>query len=128
MSRPRKPTQILELTGHFKHDPKRAIARINEPRPSKAIGTPPAYFDDLQISIWDEMVRELPKGVAMNSDAIALESLVLITCKIRLLGVNASTSDFAQQKAFLCQFGMTPAARSLVQIKQEDQANEFSDI
>ena len=44
MSRARKPTALLELTGALRKDPQRYRDRANEPRPDTSIGEPPADF------------------------------------------------------------------------------------
>ncbi len=40
----RKPTNVLELNGSAKHDPKRMLERGDEPQNEKDIGKPPSYL------------------------------------------------------------------------------------
>jgi len=83
MPRPRKPTQVLEDKGAFKHDPARAEARKNEPKQLKPLGDPPDYFDQTHIAVWNEYVEECPRGVLTSGDRKVLELAVRLTCKMR---------------------------------------------
>ena len=124
MGRPRKPTSILELTGAFDKDPKRAELRVNEPIPSPDVGDAPPYFNDYLRAIWDEIMENAAPGVIKRSDRLALEAWCLIIAQIRC-GI-AQAPIYAQHKAYAQQFGMTPAARSMVQVPVDDNGNEFS--
>ena len=124
MGRPRKPTSILELTGAFDKNPARALKRVNEPIPSGEIGDPPAYFNEFLREIWAELVDEAAPGVMKRSDRKALEAWCQIVAFIRVGAADSAL--FSQNKAYAQQFGMTPAARSLVEVPQEDNGNEFA--
>ena len=125
MGRPRKPTAILELTGAFKKDPQRAERRIGEPIPVGEIGDPPDCFDDELRAIWfDYVEKQCAPGVAKSSDRGAMEGLCRVTLRCRQ--PEARSSDFALLKAFLQQFGLSPASRSLVSVPQEENGNEFA--
>ena len=82
--RPRKPTAVLEDTGAFKHDPKRGLARANEPKPVGPVGEPPAYFDASHREVWDEYIAEAPRGVLTTADRKQLELAVRLTCRMRI--------------------------------------------
>jgi hypothetical protein len=43
--RPPKPTNLLQLTGAFKANPKRAAARAGEPKPDGPLGGPPKRWE-----------------------------------------------------------------------------------
>ena len=43
--RPRKPTNLLEITGALRKNPKRARERAGEPRPNGSLGDPPARWN-----------------------------------------------------------------------------------
>jgi hypothetical protein len=124
MGRPRKPTSILELTGAFEKNPNRAILRVNEPIPSNDVGDPPPYFNEYLTSIWNEIIENAAPGVIKRSDRLVIEAWCQIIAYIRCGIAQAPT--FAQHKAYAQQFGMTPAARSLVQVPQDDNGNEFA--
>jgi hypothetical protein len=113
------------LSGAFKHDPKRAIERVNEPIPTGEIGTPPACLNEAEQTIWNRLCHECAPGVMKNSDRTALMALCKITYKVESGGFDLTAADYGQLKAYLQQFGMSPAARSLVQVKQEESGNEF---
>ena len=128
MIRPRKPSNVLEMSGAFRKNPKRAIGRTNEPIPSGEIGEPPEHLNERERELWHEFVRECPQGVAKNSDRFALMALCKIAYKIESGGFDLTAADYAMLKTYLQQFGMTPVSRSMVQVKQDDNGNEFSEI
>lgn len=83
MGRPRKPTAVLRDKGAFAKDPKRGLARENEPKANGPIGNPPDYFDQTHQSVWHEFVDEAPRGVLTKADRKLLELAVRLTCKMR---------------------------------------------
>ncbi|MDP9039823.1 MAG: hypothetical protein M3O02_11220 [Acidobacteriota bacterium] len=85
MGRPRKPTAVLEATGAFQKDPRRAEARANEPKANGPIGDPPAYFDNVHRAIWFELIDECPSGVLAKSDRKHLELASRLTAKMRIV-------------------------------------------
>ena len=124
MSKARKPTAILELSGAFKKNPARAAARAGDPLPIGEIGDPPANFDQVLAQIWRDLVAECAPGVAKRSDRMALEGFCRVSLRCR--NPKARASDFALLRAYAQQFGMTPAGRSLVCVAPDDNGNEFS--
>ena len=68
MSRPRTPTNILELRGALKKDPQRRKLRANEPKPETAIGLPPdrpsyVIVSELNIDFWPNAgIKTLPNN------------------------------------------------------------------
>lgn len=125
MPKPRKPTRVLELSGAFKKDPKRALNRVNEPTPAGDIGPAPDNLDSMVSAFYDEIVHECPKGVLKNSDRFAVISAARLMLK-ESLG-TATASEIGHLKQYYQQFGMTPASRSLVSIDPDDVPNEFRD-
>jgi hypothetical protein len=85
MGRIRKTSQELKDKGAFDKDPKRGVARKNEPKPDGPIGRPPSYFDASHRSIWREIVDECPRGVLTRADRKLLELAVRLTSKMRTI-------------------------------------------
>ena len=83
MGRSRKPTAVLDATGAFAKNPQRKAARENEPEPNGPIGDAPDYFNQTELSIWDEYVDEAPAGVLTKGDRKTLELAVRLTAKAR---------------------------------------------
>jgi hypothetical protein len=63
MTRPRKPTAVLEQGGAFVKDPQRKRARQNEPKPSGPIGDPPDHLDREEIQAWQYLASILLPGI-----------------------------------------------------------------
>jgi hypothetical protein len=83
--RPRKPTAQLDELGAFDHDPKRAEARKNEPKPNGPVGDPPDYFTPEQRAIWFELIDLTAPGVLAKSDRITVELASRLTHKMRVV-------------------------------------------
>lgn len=129
MARPRKPTNVLELAGAFKHDPKRLDARKDEPVPHGPIGEPPEFLSELQKECWREFVRLCHDGVLCEADRPFMEYAARVWAQLRdspeidpKLGIRFET--------VCARFGMTPADRSKVSAPKKDapknQYSEFS--
>jgi hypothetical protein len=140
MSRPRKPTALLELNGAFAKNPSRRRERENEPVPEGPLGPPPEdwvkgaehsqTFVEL-LKAWDEIVNEAPFGVLTSSDRDHVEATCYLKHKIRRAarGYGKCTSgDYAQLNKCLSQMGLIPSERSNVQgkKKQPEVANEWA--
>jgi hypothetical protein len=117
MPRPRTPTKVLELRGAYRKNPKRALDRANEPRPTSPIGDPPAEFLNefsqtakRHLRIWYELIAQDPGGVLTGSDRIILQSACRIQAAIEQ--GDRSPAMFGQLKGHLSEMGMTPAGRS----------------
>jgi hypothetical protein len=125
MGRPRKPTELLRLSGAYKNHPGRAADRVDEPIPHGELGNPPSFFTDEQLAVWDQIVRDCPPGVLKITDTFAVEMAVYAVLKVRR--GDGSAADLAQAKAMLSQFGMTPSSRTTVAGTDADQGfNEFA--
>jgi hypothetical protein len=119
MARPRKPTNVLHLTGAFKHDPKRAAARVDEPEPEGDIGDPPAHLSDGERLCWIELVGLCHEGVLCAADRPFLEYGARVWNQLRSeqdidpkLGIRFET--------VCARLGMTPADRSKVSARKKD--------
>ena len=65
-----KPTEILELNGAFKKNPKRR--RPVGPKSKDGIGEPPAHLDATEKQIWAELIQNAPQGVLTSADRVIL--------------------------------------------------------
>ena len=111
MPAPRKPTNVLELKGAFRRNPKRKRARGNEPPPNGAIGRVPGHLSEEERNAWRQIVRDAPPGVLCKADRLAVESAA------RCLAILRETDSLrwaAELRHWLVRLGMTPADRSRV--------------
>jgi hypothetical protein len=132
LSRPRKPTAVLELNGAFKHDPARGEARKHEPKPEGPLGAPPASLEDGEIECWGELSASA--GWLTNADRWVVELAVCLMAKKRECGIGGrhgiSVGELAQLNQCLREMGLTPVARSKVAAPKKDnkQENPFSKV
>jgi hypothetical protein len=129
MARPRKPTNILYLSGAFKKNPQRAEARANEPKPSAPAGDPPDWLNQSEREAWTWIVARCAPGVLGNSDDGILE----LTAGLRALLTqrNLDVKGRALLKACYAELGMTPASRSKVHARpggEEKPKNAFAAV
>lgn len=116
--RPRKPTNLLQLTGAFKKNPARGRSREYEPKPEGELGGPPECWDaetsegERLIAIWEELVANVPEGVLTSADRFHVE----LTCRLmrRVRSGFGKTSDFGQLNVLLGKMGLNPSDRSRV--------------
>lgn len=124
MARNKKPTAVLKLVGAFEKNPQRE--RPAEPEPTGEIGAAPKRLNQRQRKIWDEVLSNLPPGVAANSDRIALELLVMRLDTFRQTPAVLTAADTNQLISLLSRFGMTPADRSRINVKKPgEKGNAF---
>lgn len=134
MSRARKPTALLELTGALRKDPQRYRDRANEPRPDTSIGEPPADFIRTDSSlaarhlrIWHEFIAEAPPGVLTGCDRKILANACRIQAAIEY--GKATPAMFNQLRVYLNDMGMTPAGRSRVSgARQKPEEDEWEEL
>lgn len=148
MARPRKPTNILHLTGAFKKDPQRLAARINEPNLPTGLREPPEWLDTHGQEEWARIVPDLESaGVTSRIEATALGCYCQAVSRLRKAeaeifrdGITIMTDSglkkhpavsIAERAAlivakFAGEFGMTPASRSRVSAKPHEEAGEFA--
>jgi phage terminase small subunit len=121
MARPRTPTAILEARGSFLPGANPARRRINEPKPSKPLGRPPAYLNETERAVWTEIAKRLPAGVAMEPDRDAFELLTRLTVKMRNgeLGSEGRSTIIT----LWARFGMTPSDRARLSIEPPKASN-----
>lgn len=126
MGRPRKPTNVLELTGRFKTNPDRREARANEPQPETGIEkAAPLWMTKEQRKCYREIVRNCHKDVLSSADGAWVEITACLLSEFRLGPQKMSTSKIARLMASLGQLGMSPADRSKASKIARKKENKF---
>lgn len=110
VSRPRKPTKVLELNGAFKRN---ASRKREEFTPEEDIGPPPPHMV-VEAEIWDEVVAMVPEGVLGSTDRIALEVICKLVFRMRYDWENMSAAQITRLETLLGRFGLTPSDRSKI--------------
>ncbi len=134
MPMPRKPTNILEMTGALKKNPKRYKDRENEPENINAIRKPPAHLSKDEKAAYREIIKLSIPGVLGESDALAVEMAACLLVKCRgqyeIDGeiIHASATEQNQFYKYLNQFAMTPADRSKISVQKKTEHNPFDDL
>jgi len=127
MAPPRKPSNVLELKGSFKKDPKRGAARANEPVPVGEIGKPPAHLSESELVCWHEILKLCHAGSLCASDALVIEHGSRILSALRASEEYADTKLMVRFETVLGKLGLTPADRSKVQVvKAKEVENPFA--
>jgi phage terminase small subunit len=114
MAAPRKPTNLLLLSGSIAHDKKRYASRTKEPKPNGELGKPPKSLCPELKEAWKEVVKSVPEGVLTSADRIIVELASRLTLKMR--EGTISTGETAQLISCLSRLGLTPADRSRVSV------------
>lgn len=126
MARPRKPTAALELNGAFKKDPKRKVARANEPRVEAAVGPPPNSMDGDAATIWNELTEH---GFWLTA---ADRTLLEIACRLFAMFRSDKLDGGGISKLItaLSKLGFSPTDRSKVQApgSKEPEDNPYSEF
>ena len=124
MSRPRKPTALLEASGAFKHNPKRR--RPGEPEPQGPLDPPPDWFNGVQLAEWNYVITQCPKGVLTSADWLAVRTIAILGAKVRR--GTAKIGEINLHNKILGQFGMTASSRNSVSVPADDEPNPFDSI
>ena len=130
MPAPRKPSNILELTGAFKRNPQRRRKPLKAPE--GPFGDPPDGFDELQCQAWLEILDLAPPEVLKRSDRVQVELLASLMAEFRAARYAFPASKIGHLRLMLGSLGMTPASRegfglvSLADGKAPDRFNEFT--
>ena len=125
MSRPRKPTKILELSGARKS---RLRQRADEPQPTGPIGEPPEHLLEPEADAWREIAGILPDGVAGMSDRIALERLARLIHMARSQPADWTSAREKDLASYLSRFGMTPGDRGKLRIPNQGSTSPWDDL
>ena len=111
MARPRKPLELLELTGAFRAD--RHARLRGAPKSDRPIGDPPACLAPDEAACWREFVANAPAGVLTSADRVALECLARLIAKGRR-PEGLPPAYLGHLRALLGELGATPASRGRV--------------
>jgi len=115
MAQPRKPTNILELRGALKKNPKRFAARANEPIPTEPISqTPPEYMDEDVRAAYLYLIKHSHPDVLCMADQAATEIVASLLAEFRRRPNAMETARISRLLTGLGSLGMTPADRSRV--------------
>ncbi len=129
MARPRKPTNMLALTGAFKINPKRAVARKDEPAPVGEIGEAPDHLLEAERKAWAEIVGLCHKGTLCAADKLVIEHGARVLAALRAMTEYTDVRLMVRLEAVLGRLGLTPADRSRVSATkpkaQDDGYDEF---
>ncbi|HEN8733336.1 TPA: hypothetical protein U8207_001723 [Pseudomonas putida] len=127
MARPRKPTNVLELTGAFKKDPQR---RREDAEPVGELTAPPAHINGAVLHAWKEIAKYAPRDVLTNSDRLTLELAANLLAQFRTNPLDFPAAKLVRLEAMLGKFGMTPADRSKVGGGKKDapKGNAFAEL
>ncbi|MEQ1930976.1 MAG: hypothetical protein ABL957_10675 [Parvularculaceae bacterium] len=117
MSRPRTPSNVLELKGAFDKNPQR---RREDPKVDLGLGEPPEYFEAEERAIWEEIAGQAPEGVLAKSDRLCIEMLVPMVLRLRRRE-PMKAAERAFMLSTLTRIGCTPADRSRVAKPAEPQ-------
>lgn len=130
MSKPRKPTNVLELSGAFKKNPKRGRKRANEPTPADGIGSPPTHLCDASKAAWKELVKICVPGVLTRSDRFIVEITANLLTEYRRSPDDFLTSRMTQLRGALSQLGLNPVDRSKVGVfpNKPEEPNPFANL
>lgn len=146
MGRPPKPTQMKVLEGN---PGKRALPK-HEPKPKVKIPSCPRHLDKEARAEWRRISKELLQlGLLTAVDRAALAAYcqcwsrwVYAETKLaNLEGDWTFTTDtgyesvtpwlsiankaMAEMRAFITEFGLSPAARTRIQVKPEDKTDDY---
>ncbi len=126
MARPRKPTNVLELTGAFKKNPQR---KREDAETAGALSAPPAHINGAVLHAWNEIAQYAPRDVLTESDRLSLELAANLLAQFRNDPTEFPSSKLVRLEALLGKFGMTPADRAKVGGKKEaPKGNAFASL
>lgn len=129
MARPRKPTQLLALTGGYDNNPGRLnAARGDEPIEQRALGDPPEHLAPPQRATWLELERIAPAGVLTFADRPIVELAAVLLARFRRAGELMPIPEITRLQSLLAELGLTPAARSKVRVAPTKPAGRFNGI
>ena len=126
MSRPRKPTALLEASGAFRKNPARRRARLNEPEGTGPIGEPPEWLNAGERECWRELVADAVPGVLTRSDNNFVALLASLYAKVKARKVSAAI--YVQFRRGLSELGLTPTGRASMHVPAKPLPNPFAEI
>jgi hypothetical protein len=126
MPRPRKPAELLELTGGYRPD--RHHQRRAAPKSEHPIGEPPGHLAPDEAAAWREYVSNAPAGVLTSYDRWVLEMVACLVARSRREGLTGA--ELGLLRGFLTELGATPAScgRVLATVPAEAPAGNPWDV
>lgn len=130
MARPRKSAVVLQMSGAFKANPRRAREDLPGAAPSDLI--PPSNLTQDEVKAWHYLVDRLPKVALTRSEELSVESAVRLFARQRAM--KSSHEDFLKVTQLLLThltaLGMTLASRAKLGSPPsgEGKANPFARI
>ena len=115
MSRPRTPTELLDVRGSFLVHPSREDARKNEPTTDRPLGDPPERLDAEVQAVWHEVAAQMLPGVCKESDRTMFEALCRLIYKMRMGTIRIM--ELTALVSLCGRFAMSPADRSKVAVE-----------
>jgi hypothetical protein len=125
MANPRKPANVLQLSGAKRRNPARYKNRGKQPVDKRGIGNVPSDLTDAQKAAWHELVKNDP-GVLLRSDRIAVECTARLMAQIRS-GDNATAAAQTVLISMLGKLGQTPQSRSSLSIPEPKTRSIYDD-
>jgi len=125
LPRPRKPTELLELTGAFAKNPSRT--RPVGAKSEHGLGEPPAHLLAEEAACWHEVVGNSAANVLTSADRVLVEMVARLLARSRVEWLKGA--EWALMLQCLVRLGWTPADRSKVAaIGQDDAPDEFAEF
>jgi len=121
MSRPRKPTAVLDATGAFRKNPNRR--RDGEPIVTDPIGPAPDDPGKTFKQAWDDIVGNAPLGVLTCADRIYVEIAARLLVEMREDFAGMMTSRLALLTTMLGKMGMNPSDRAKLSIPAQPESD-----
>jgi hypothetical protein len=122
-----KPLEAHILSGSIEHDPARFKDRLAAPKHDAPLAPAPAYFNDDQVSIWNEVAAQCVPGSMTLADSILMEVIVTLLYKFRRGELNGIGQQLLVSTLIQC--GMSPIARGKLQpVKKDITNNQFNVI
>ena len=115
MPTPRKPDNVLDISGARKRNKKRYANRGAHATDSRAIGRAPAHLDANQKAAWRELVNSAAPGVLKKSDRLSIEVAARVLAEIR--NGETQAAKVALLTSILHKCGMTPQGRNHVEVE-----------
>lgn len=134
MSRPRTPTNLLELSGAFDKNPQR---RRRDPKSSGPVGAAPVSLNEVERAIWNELRRQAPDKVLTAADRCLLEIVCRLMARFRLAGTTIpgtdriflplSNGELNALMQGIAKLGFTPVDRAKISVGsgKEQEDNPF---
>ncbi|MDA9981517.1 hypothetical protein N9H39_02025 [Gammaproteobacteria bacterium] len=127
MANPRKPSNILRLTGAKRKNPGRYKGRGKTATDNRPVGRCPSFLTEPQKVAWKELVANSAPGVLLRSDRIAIELTVRLLVQVRE-GDHVTSATQAVLTSMLSKLGLTPASSTNVSIPAPETQNPFADV